>query len=632
MNATIEPRLIALLNSDDHSEPYTPTSLELPPLHDPNILRASGRPLLLEPDASKRNGKPTPNSQLTAKHKALISQIDDEETHKGNDGTQTAGKAPTERALGGSSPQSLRKILDVDTEGATAVSSKKRNIVETNKDDFVQLPQPPKKQKAAKQVVPPIIIGLFEPPPQAALFPPIASSSFHDSHGRNSLNIVPPKDEEPKRDNSNSVVPKDIEEKALPVKVKKSKDVKVRKKWSEDETNNLLLGVHKHGVGNWTDILEDPDFFFNGRSGADLKDRFRTCCPAELRGKASNSISSHERSEKVVRKEAQPKSKSSLMSENILIADVEVVVKSNGQDIDSNRPPKKSRAHRKRLEDLVQLGIEGPFRKSQRRERRPFTAEEDRQILEGYNIHGPLWTKIQRDFRFQLHSRQPTDLRDRFRNKYPERFRSEEKGGMEISMASRTQSSSSLQSLNGRGKENVMPNPGSMSSNVYSCGQEGDSRFSDTFGKESAMPPQLPSFQNFSNREGLRIQEIISTDQDSSRTLPHHNSLFSFRDNFSSFSDQPESNDGLPFPQFTDWNQGITAPFSSNINEMDISRLLLDETWPDLPSHNGKEKENLAEISSTVTSSAEPLHNGPSFFNMLNNSDQIVDMNDTAFG
>ena len=139
-----------------------------------------------------------------------------------------------------------------------------------------------KKQKAAKQVVPPIIIGLFEPPPQAALFPPIASSSFHDSHGRNSLNTVPPKLKELKNSSRLEDPASDLDKKRSASKQKPKRDVKARKKWTEDETKNLLLGVHKHGVGRWTDILEDSSFSFNGRSGVDLKDRFRTCCPDEL--------------------------------------------------------------------------------------------------------------------------------------------------------------------------------------------------------------------------------------------------------------------------------------------------------------------------------------------------------------
>ncbi|PMD57462.1 uncharacterized protein K444DRAFT_592795 [Hyaloscypha bicolor E] len=553
MNNTIEPRLIALLN-DAPSELYSISpSLELPPLHDPNILKASGRPLLLEPDASKRNGKPSTNLQLASKHKPLIPPLDDDETtQKGSEAKQKHGKSAADRTLGNSSPQSLRKILDNDTNTTVAITSKKRNIVEISKDDFVQLPQPPKKQKAAKQVVPPIIIGLFEPPPQAALFPPIASSSFHDSHGRNSLNTVLPKvtelKDDSRKDSSNDKKAESSQTKA------QKKDVRPRKKWTEEETAHLLLGVHTHGVGNWTDILEDSSYSFNGRSAIDLKDRFRTCCPAELRGKAVDTKSSQGPDGSKLK----TKSKSSLMSENILIEDDEIgPINASG---DANvAKQRKSRAHRKKLEDLAQLGIEGPFQKSRRRERRPFSEEEDRAILEGYEIYGPAWTRIQRDPRLNLQSRQPTDLRDRFRNKHPEKFRSEDKAD------------SGKPSLN-------------------------------------RSSPSFPS-------------------TDSPLPLQNHTSMFNFKDTDVTFGDQTgmDSSDSLPYTQSFDWNPGISAPFSNNIGEMDISRLLLDESWPDIPSSSSKEKQTYNDINSIITSSAEPLHNGPSFFNMLNDPDQIDD-------
>ncbi|KIN07678.1 hypothetical protein OIDMADRAFT_109143, partial [Oidiodendron maius Zn] len=342
-SSTIEPRLIALLNNNAATElDAASPSLELPPLHDPNILKASGRPLVLEPDTSKRNGKPTPNAPLAAQHSGLVKSLDSDDNLHRVRGARKRSTGAADRTLGNSSPQSLKKILS-DNTGDTSVPSplKKRNIVEGNKDEFVQLPQPPKKQKAAKQavLVPPIIIGLFEPPPQATLFPPIASSSFHDRHGRNSLNTVPTTAKElegsaKSKDDANSKSGRKASSKK-----ESKKDVKTRRRWTEEETNNLLLGVSKYGVGRWTDILEDRNFTFNGRSGVDLKDRFRTCCPDELREKSSK----------------------------------------------QNTPAKsgkarKSRAHRKRLEDLAELGIEGPFRKSQRRERRPFTEQDDREI------------------------------------------------------------------------------------------------------------------------------------------------------------------------------------------------------------------------------------------------------------
>jgi hypothetical protein len=576
--STIEPRLIALLNNDAPAESYTTSpSLELPPLHNPNILKPSGRPLLLEPDASKRNGKPTPNTPLTPKHSGLMSSIDgDDNLHRG---TEAKKKAPgiTDRALGSSSPQSLRKILDDDTRTESTPCAKKRNLVESSKDDFVQLPQPPKKQKATKQVVPPIIIGLFEPPPQAALFPPIASSSFHDRHGRNSLNATPAMakelDDNTKLENS----PDTVDGRKSTEGQNHKKAGKTRKKWTEEETNNLLLGVYKHGVGRWTDILEDPSFWFNNRSGVDLKDRFRTCCPNELREKIPKPRKSAKAQENANKGANQRNFKSSLMSENILIEENEIGGNDNDADMPGTNKSRKSRTHRKRLEDLAQLGIEGPFRKSQRRERRPFSDEDDREILLGYQIYGPAWTRIQRDPRFHLQSRQPTDLRDRFRNKYPEKFRSDD--------------------ATSKGASNA-----------------------DARELENSIATQPPAtLQQSSSREGLRIHEIISDNEGTiSKTLPlsSQTSNFGFKDN-DSFSEQPsESADGLP--PF-DWN-GNTS-FTGSMGEMDISRLLLDESWIDPPS--GKEKQSFTDINSIITSGTDGLTPVPSFYNMLVGDEQI---------
>lgn len=89
---------------------------------------------------------------------------------------------------------------------------------------------------------------------------------------------------------------------------------------------------------------------------------------------------------------------------------------------------RKRRVHRRNMEDMIKLGIQGPFKKSHRRERRPFTEQDDKEILEGLQIYGPAWTKIHRHPSFNLASRQPTDLRDRVRNKYPEIYANIEKG------------------------------------------------------------------------------------------------------------------------------------------------------------------------------------------------------------
>jgi hypothetical protein len=565
---TIEPRLIALLNTDVFLDPKSPSnSLDLPPLQDPNILKASGRPILLEPDASTRTGTP--------QHANLVSATEeDSKRHKCLDGKKEVAPI-VGRTLGNSSPQSLRKILDDDTGNTTSLISKKRSMVDSGKDDFVQLPQPPKKQKAAKQVVPPIIIGLFEPPPQAALFPPIASSSFHDSHGSNIINMPPKPQEVQEKTNAEEtvepVVKKSDSSKDNPKKTRK--DVKARKKWTEEETNNLLLGVAKHGVGRWTSIVEDPTFLFNGRSGVDLKDRFRTCCPAELRGKVPQP--------KVPPGPvdgAAKKSTSGLMSENILIDEDDLRTKESGSDTKPNKE-RKTRAHRKKIEDLIQLGIQEPFRTSQRRERRVFTEEDDREILLGYQIYGPAWSRIQRDSRFHLQSRQATDLRDRFRNKYPDKFRLEDSSSTDTP------------------KLDEIPTPA------------------------PTVTPTATTFQSASSREGLRIHHIISENDD---TVPRvHGSQpqasgSNFKENFTSYSDRhTEVDDGLPS---FDWNGN--APFTSNIGEMDISRLLLDEPWMENPS--SKERPSFTDINSILSSNTDDgLNHVSSYYDMLVNNDPI---------
>jgi len=395
----------------------------------------------------------------------------------------------------------------------------------------------------------------------------------------------------------------------------------VRKKWTEEETDNLLLGVYKHGVGNWTDILEDSDFLFNGRSGADLKDRFRTCCPAELRENDRN-------------------------GKGFKLAELtfgQSTLQANPNSVEgTSSKAKKSRAHRRKMADLAQLGIAGPFRKSHRRERRPFTEEEDRAILDGYNLHGPAWTRIQRDPRFHLQTRQPTDLRDRFRNKYPEKFRSEDKGDASTKEHVRTQFEQETPHVQPKAKDrdnsDLNPVANGLQSSlrpvqpVKTSGERGRDRTENENG-ESATKHPSSSLQSFSSREGLRIQEIISTEDDSSKAMPlqPQTSLYNFKDNFNTFSDPPamESSEGLAFSQSFDWGGSMTAPFTSNMGEMDISRLLLDETWIDNAS-SGKEKQSLAEISSIISSG--PDHPSlPAFGNMLGDAERIDDLQEAPF-
>ena len=74
---------------------------------------------------------------------------------------------------------------------------------------------------------------------------------------------------------------------------------------------------------------------------------------------------------------------------------------------------------------LASLGIPEPHvtMKSKRRSRHPFTSAEDEALLKGYAVHGFQWTLIQQDKRLNLGHRRATDLRDRFRTKFPHAYR-----------------------------------------------------------------------------------------------------------------------------------------------------------------------------------------------------------------
>lgn len=68
------------------------------------------------------------------------------------------------------------------------------------------------------------------------------------------------------------------------------------------------------------------------------------------------------------------------------------------------------------------LESESAMWKVKRRKRRRFTAEEDEALLLGYEEHGASWQSIQKNEIFQSTGRTPTDLRDRFRTRFPEQY------------------------------------------------------------------------------------------------------------------------------------------------------------------------------------------------------------------
>ncbi|KAJ9273734.1 hypothetical protein DTO212C5_13 [Paecilomyces variotii] len=379
--------------------------------------------------------------------------------------------------------------------------------------DHLQLPIP----HAQNEKKPPpfgpfaILNGLNEPPPNAALFPPIEPGSISQiltkptNHGLQSdtANTHPQidsqKHQEGRREGrleeildsrvsidegvryrntnptsekraedgenrnqenketstENSEKPADDSDEPMSPKTRGRSRKKLRK-WTEQETNNLLRGVVKCGIGNWTTILAQPELKFNKRSAANLKDRFRVCCPwaygaadpneatKQLQTTLANALLKAESqgkdgtAGKILLPDPRPSKAGADSTTSAGGPSVNITTSPSGPstpEVDAagfkfrTKYPPTFKAtptlSNKSKSTLVSLGIPEPYFtiKSKRRSRRPFTPAEDEALLKGYAVHGFQWTLIQQDKHLNLSHRKATDLRDRFRTKFPNAYR-----------------------------------------------------------------------------------------------------------------------------------------------------------------------------------------------------------------
>ena len=146
--------------------------------------------------------------------------------------------------------------------------------------------------------------------------------------------------------------------------------------------------LSQHGVGNWKAILNDPSLHFDSRSPVDLKDRSVTLTRATQNCPPHHQLSSFRTYFPDAYKQHYPNAKTHLSSKV-----------------------------RSALPDGTSI-----FEKTRSKKRRPFTEEEDRALKAGYDKHGTVWATIVKDPIFQEQNRRSTDLRDRFRNAFPDLY------------------------------------------------------------------------------------------------------------------------------------------------------------------------------------------------------------------
>lgn len=365
--------------------------------------------------------------------------------------------------------------------------SPKRRRLDVSGDHFtsdhLQLPVPQAQNDKKPRPFGPyaILNGLNEPPPNAALFPPIEPGSVRPilSSGKSESKlalsnrklekqpdkrelrleeILDPSDVDQQADeesgasqptstgnqaDSGELLVEEPPKADQPLSPKsRGRSRKNLRKWTEQETTDLLKGVVKCGIGNWTAILQQPELNFNKRSASNLKDRFRVCCPWAY-GAADPNEATRQIQDTLANALINAEFITSGAGGKILLPDprpkdnatVDSVEPSSSKPNESS-PPRKSKQSssiskatppqsHKSKSTLSSLGIPAPYftKKSNRRSRRPFTPAEDEALLKGYAVHGFQWTLIQQDKHLNLSHRKATDLRDRFRTKFPSAYR-----------------------------------------------------------------------------------------------------------------------------------------------------------------------------------------------------------------
>lgn len=276
-----EPRLETLL--DDTfclvRAPSRRPSLQLPPIQDPSPSRLSLRPLPLEPNTGA-NGQTHSGTSKLSPHGSSGNEVQSslnknpqrQKDRKRKIGEETKrGPSRSEQGLLQTGIESFTKedpLLEFSEACRETTSpSRKRQKFDTSPSSstsFVKLPRPTEKEKKPAKV--PTIAALNELKTQlsnAGHFPPIAFlASDDEDDGQDGSTPL---------DTPSKVAGKDKAPNKLSPQQRRA--CKPRRKWTEQETQDLLQGVALHGVGNWKTILEDKRFKFDARSSVDLKDR-----------------------------------------------------------------------------------------------------------------------------------------------------------------------------------------------------------------------------------------------------------------------------------------------------------------------------------------------------------------------
>lgn len=132
----------------------------------------------------------------------------------------------------------------------------------------------PVKRGTKRHRVPPVLQGLHQPPPEARLLPSISTEDsqvlLSTSTSRSKKNLLHSLDPEKE---ATSAPPEQGPDEFAEAPHNSTGKRPRRNLWTDQETQDLLEGVSKFGIGSWKKILLCPDYHFHKRTAVDLKDR-----------------------------------------------------------------------------------------------------------------------------------------------------------------------------------------------------------------------------------------------------------------------------------------------------------------------------------------------------------------------
>jgi len=279
---------------------------------------------------------------------------------------------------------SLAAVLNDDTESNRAHGTSLTGPPKDLDPALYTLPEPPVKRGARRPPnrVPPVLQGLHQPPPDAGLLPSINVTEDRVQPLPSVEHPVSSGQTQPEPGNASSAATFNQDQ----GRTGKPTPPFKRNPWTDEETEVLIRGVERFGIGNWKQILECKDFTFNKRNAVDLKDRFRFW--TRHQAKQNRAV-------------------------NIVAADFSAST-TRSDDTESQTVDREQASS--------EADGTGPrFTASTRRKRKRWTEQEDAALENAFRRYGNSWSSFLTDP--VLDKRTATDIRDRFRIRFPDKYK-----------------------------------------------------------------------------------------------------------------------------------------------------------------------------------------------------------------